>query len=77
MEMSDYIDEYEKTFRKSTWTITLIKVAIAVILVIWVYYSVLPIKEQVAYYNTFLQVGQCLCPANDTYGDYFNLRNVT
>lgn len=72
--MSDAIEEYEKGFKKTTWTVTLIKIAVAIALIIWVYYSVLPIQEQVRYYNTFLQVGQCLCPQNSSYGDYFNIR---
>ena len=76
--MSDIIELYEKSInRKATWKMTLIKIAVAVVLIIWVYYSVLPIQAQVIYYNTFLQVGTCLCPANGTYNDYFNLRNLT
>ena len=76
--MSDYIELYEKSInRKATWKLTLIKIAVAIVLIIWVYYSVLPIQAQVRYYNTFLQVGTCLCPSNSTYNDYFNLRNIT
>ena len=62
--MTDYIDEYERGVRAS-WLSVALKILIAVALLAVVYYSVVPIKEQIAYYNTFVQIGNCLCPASN------------
>lgn len=62
--MTDYIEEYERNVR-SSWLGVIVKVLVALAILAVVYYSMVPIKEQVSYYNTFVQIGNCLCPPSN------------
>lgn len=62
--MTDYIEEYERNVR-SSWLGVAIKIMVALAILAVVYYSMVPIKEQIAYYNTFVQIGNCLCPPSN------------